>query len=298
MARKPRKPCGHVTSARQKARALALARHACTIYIYAITLLDPPKKYDRIKGITRIGQTADHMGMGQVATLARRRRQYEELRNTSKISMLAKEIGWDCFSGMEVLEIIKVDAMSAHQSLNARREELPRVLCHGQGDVREIHWIAQKGTWRGLDVDHPEEQTLNEQKGGQGDEWARIEAQVRSEDLQAKEACAHNPRRRNCPTCCSNPKSCDYEGCGSVFASSSSLAAHKRTHTGEKPFACDYVGCSARCTTASDLTVHKRTHTGEKPFSCTVCTTSFTHSHSRKQHELKCVPCQVPCWVP
>ena len=199
------------------------------IYIYAITLLDPPKKYDRIKGITRIGQTADHMGMGQVATLARRRRQYEELRNTSKISMLAKEIGWDCFSGMEVLEIIKVDAMSAHQSLNARREELPRVLCHGQGDVREIHWIAQKGTWRGLDVDHPEEQTLNEQKGGQGDEWARIEAQVRSEDLQAKEACDHNPRRRNCPICCSNPKSCDYEGCGSVFASSSRLAAHQRS---------------------------------------------------------------------
>ena len=33
MARKPRKQGGHVTSARQKARALALARHACTIYI-------------------------------------------------------------------------------------------------------------------------------------------------------------------------------------------------------------------------------------------------------------------------
>ena len=36
-----------------------------------------------MKGIQRIGQTADHMGMGQVATLARRRRQYEEVRNTS-----------------------------------------------------------------------------------------------------------------------------------------------------------------------------------------------------------------------
>ena len=230
------------------------------------------------------------MGMGQVATLARRRRQYEEGRNTSKISMLAKEIGWDCFSGMEVLEIIKVDAMSAHQSLNARREELPRVLCHGQGDVREIHRIAQKGTWRGLDVDHPEEQTLNEQRGGQGDEWVRIEAQVRSEDLQAKEACAHNQRRRDCPICCSNPKSCDYEGCGSVFASSSSLAAHKRTHTGEKPFACDYVGCSARCTSADALTVHKRTHTGEKPFTCDYvgcsarCTTAGALTVHKRTH--------------
>ncbi len=99
----------------------------------------------------------------------------------------------------DVLEIITEKAMPAHQALTAKREALPRVACHRRGDVREIAQIAQKGTWRGPNVDDPEKQTLNEQKGGQGDEWARVEAQVRSEDLQAKEACDHNQRRRECP---------------------------------------------------------------------------------------------------
>lgn len=99
----------------------------------------------------------------------------------------------------DVLEIITEKAMPAHQALTAKREALPRVACHRRGDVREIAQIAQKGTWRGPNVDGPEKQTLNEQKGGQGDEWARVEAQVRSEDLQAKEACDHNQRRRECP---------------------------------------------------------------------------------------------------
>ena len=101
----------------------------------------------------------------------------------------------------DVLEIITEKAMPAHQALTAKREALPRVACHRRGDVREIAQIAQKGTWRGPNVDDPEKQTLNEQKGGQGDEWARVEAQVRSEDLQAKEACDHNQRRRECPVC-------------------------------------------------------------------------------------------------
>ena len=113
--------------------------------------------------------------------------------------------------------------MPAHQALTAKREDLPRVACHRRGDIREIARIAQKGTWRGPNVNDPEKQTLNEQKGekqtlneqkgGQGDEWARVEAQVRSEDLQAKEACDHNQRRRECPVCCPHPKSCDFEGC-------------------------------------------------------------------------------------
>ena len=73
---------------------------------------------------------------------------------------------------MEVLEIITEKAMSAHQALAAKREDLSRVKCHQRGDEREIARIAPKGTFRGLNVvDHPEKQTMNEQKGGQlGDE--------------------------------------------------------------------------------------------------------------------------------
>ena len=75
--------------------------------------------------------------------------------------------------------------MPAHQALTAKREALPRVACHRRGDVREIARIAQKGTWRGPNVDDPEKQTLNEQKGGQGDEWARVEAVLASVDAEA-----------------------------------------------------------------------------------------------------------------
>ena len=42
--------------------------------------------------------------------------------------------------------------MSAHQALAAKREDLSRVKCHRRGDEREIAWIAQKGTFRGLNV--------------------------------------------------------------------------------------------------------------------------------------------------
>ena len=264
----PRKKGGHVTSARQKARVLELARHACTIYIYAIILLDPPKKYEHLKGIQRIGQAADHMGMGRDAVLARRLRQYKQIRGSSAFSELVEEIGWACFSDMVVLEIITEKAMPAHQALTAKREDLPRVACHRRGDVREIAWIAQKGTWRGPNVDHPEKQTLNEQKGGQGDEWARIEAAVRSEMSQAKEACAHYARRRECLICCPNPKSCDFEGCGSIFRNWSTLEAHQRKHTGDLPFGCDHEGCGKRFTQAGHLEAHQRTHTGDQPFAC------------------------------
>ncbi|KAJ1640543.1 hypothetical protein T492DRAFT_583900, partial [Pavlovales sp. CCMP2436] len=46
------------------------------------------------------------------------------------------------------------------------------------------------------------------------------------------------------------------------------LTAHKRTHSGERPYACDEPGCEYRAAKAGNLTAHKRTHSGERPYAC------------------------------
>jgi uncharacterized Zn-finger protein len=55
---------------------------------------------------------------------------------------------------------------------------------------------------------------------------------------------------------------CEWPDCGRVFADSSNLIAHRRVHTGERPFACDYDGCqqafaSSRFLRVSHLHLHQ-----------------------------------------
>ena len=58
--------------------------------------------------------------------------------------------------------------------------------------------------------------------------------------------------------------------CNRVFPREKSLQAHKRIHTGEKPYLCDYPTCGKAFTQSGQLKTHQRLHTGEKPFICTV----------------------------
>ena len=58
--------------------------------------------------------------------------------------------------------------------------------------------------------------------------------------------------------------------CNRVFPREKSLQAHKRIHTGEKPYICDYPLCGKAFTQSGQLKTHQRLHTGEKPFICTV----------------------------
>ena len=58
--------------------------------------------------------------------------------------------------------------------------------------------------------------------------------------------------------------------CNRVFPREKSLQAHKRIHTGEKPYCCDYPSCGKAFTQSGQLKTHQRLHTGEKPFICTI----------------------------
>ncbi|XP_054842191.1 zinc finger protein 367 [Eublepharis macularius] len=69
--------------------------------------------------------------------------------------------------------------------------------------------------------------------------------------------------------------------CNRVFPREKSLQAHRRTHTGERPYLCDYPECGKAFVQSGQLKTHQRLHTGEKPFVCSEngCVSRFTHAN-------------------
>ena len=61
--------------------------------------------------------------------------------------------------------------------------------------------------------------------------------------------------------------------CGRCCGSGSELDAHRRSHSGEKPFECTV--CGKRFRLSNGLAVHSRNHSTKRPFKCHVCDKAF-----------------------
>ena len=90
--------------------------------------------------------------------------------------------------------------------------------------------------------------------------------------------------------------------CGKCCRSKHILTAHRRSHSGEKPYECTV--CGRRFAHSGDLVVHRRIHSGEKPYKCLVCGKAFGRSQRLKSHvrshttdELNVQSCSGMLWL-
>ena len=73
--------------------------------------------------------------------------------------------------------------------------------------------------------------------------------------------------------------------CNKTFTQSSSCRTHMVIHYPNKPFKCDYPDCRFECNYKGNLVAHKRKHTGEKPYKCEECGKCFSQYAGLYSHK-------------
>ncbi|KAJ9576791.1 hypothetical protein L9F63_006632, partial [Diploptera punctata] len=85
--------------------------------------------------------------------------------------------------------------------------------------------------------------------------------------------------------------------CKKEFTTPKRLAAHTRTHTGERPYSCEHL-CGKVFSTKQYRDIHLRIHKGEKPYVCKICNRAFTQrttlvNHSALHSDHRPYPCHL-----
>ncbi|XP_047454120.1 Krueppel-like factor 3 [Mugil cephalus] len=170
----------------------------------------------------------------------------------------------------------------AHRDLFLRSREHKTVHCavpqELRGDVHDPHKPIKTETRPELIHDH---------HGGHDMKPSVIRSEEYNNPSVIVHSGAKHPLPPDSPDTTPKRRShrCDFPGCNKVYTKSSHLKAHRRTHTGEKPYKCMWEGCTWKFARSDELTRHFRKHTGVKPFQCPDCERSFSRSDHLALHK-------------